>query len=91
MVSRWILTLAFASLASAGSTQTVETIEKSFDVPGTPRIVVSNEDGRTELRSHGESRVLVRGRTRGRETLSSGCSRLDICCYTRQPPGKSGG
>jgi len=59
MVSRSIVTLAFASLASAGSTQTVETIEESFDVPGTPRIVVSNEDGRTELRSHGESRVLV--------------------------------
>ena len=59
MVPRWILSFAFASLASAGSAQTVETIEKSFAVQGTPRIVVTNEDGRTELRSHGESRVLV--------------------------------
>jgi hypothetical protein len=48
-----------AWLAAAASAQTVETIEKSFDVRGTPRIVVTNEDGRTELRSHGESRVLV--------------------------------
>jgi hypothetical protein len=59
MVSRWILSVAFASLASAGLAQTVETIEKSFAVQGAPRIVVTNEDGRTELRSHGESRVLV--------------------------------
>jgi len=59
MVPRWILSFAFAFLASAGSAQTVETIEKSFAVQGTPRIVVTNEDGRTELRSHGESRVLV--------------------------------
>jgi ribosomal protein L6P/L9E len=59
MVPSWILSFAFAFLASAGSAQTVETIEKSFAVQGTPRIVVTNEDGRTELRSHGESRVLV--------------------------------
>lgn len=59
MVTRWILSFSFASLASAVSAQTVETIEKSFDVRGVPRIVVSNEDGRTELRSHGENRVLV--------------------------------
>jgi len=59
MVPRWILSFAFASLASAGSAQTVETIKKSFAVQGAPRIVVTNEDGRTELRSHAESRVLV--------------------------------
>ncbi len=59
MVSRWKLSFAFASLASAGSAQTVETIEKSFDVRGTPQIVVTNEDGRTELRSHAERRIFV--------------------------------
>jgi hypothetical protein len=41
------------------SVQTVETIEKSFTVEGTPRIVVANEDGRTELTAHGEARVAV--------------------------------
>lgn len=54
-----IPTIVFVGLTTAASAQTVETIEKSFDVRGTPRIVVTNEDGRTELRSHGESRVLV--------------------------------
>lgn len=55
-----ISSLAFAWLAAASSAQTVETIEKAFEVRGTPRIVVTNEDGRTELRSHGENRVLVK-------------------------------
>jgi len=54
-----IPSIVFAWVAAAASAQTVETIEKSFAVQGTPRIVVTNEDGRTELRSHGESRVLV--------------------------------
>ncbi len=48
--------IVFAALASA---QAVETLEKSFEVPGTPRIVVSNEDGRTEIRAHQDRRVLV--------------------------------
>jgi len=54
-----MMSIVFAWLATAALAQTVETIEKSFDVRGTPQIVVTNEDGRTELRSHGESRVQV--------------------------------
>lgn len=48
--------IVFAALASA---QAVETLENSFEVSGTPRIVVTNEDGRTELRAHQDPRVLV--------------------------------
>lgn len=51
--------IPFVIFAAIASAQTVETIEKSFDVRGTPKIVVTNEDGGTELRAHGESRVLV--------------------------------
>jgi hypothetical protein len=36
-----------------------ETVDKTFEVQGTPRIVVSNGDGRTELRAHQDPRVLV--------------------------------
>ncbi len=48
--------ILFTALASA---QAVETLEKSFEVAGTPRIVVTNEDGRTEVRAHQDPRVLV--------------------------------
>jgi hypothetical protein len=55
-----IPSIAFFILAASGSAQPVETIEKTFEVRGTPRIVVTNEDGRTELRAHPENRVLVK-------------------------------
>jgi DUF4097 and DUF4098 domain-containing protein YvlB len=54
-----ISSIVLAWLAAAPSAQTVETIEKAFEVRGTPRLVVTNEDGRTELRSHRESRVRI--------------------------------
>jgi hypothetical protein len=51
--------ISYIVLAALASTQAIDTIEKSFEVRGTPRIVVSNGDGRTELRAHQEPRVLV--------------------------------
>jgi hypothetical protein len=51
--------ISYVVLALFASAQTVETIEKSFEVQGTPRIVVGNGDGRTELRAHQDARVLV--------------------------------
>ncbi len=51
--------MSFLVVAAFVSIQTVETVEKSFEVRGTPRIVVTNGDGRTELRAHSDPRVLV--------------------------------
>jgi hypothetical protein len=51
--------ISYVLLAALSSPQAVETLEKSFEVRGAPRIVVSNGDGRTELRAHQDARVLV--------------------------------
>ncbi|MGH9319971.1 MAG: DUF4097 family beta strand repeat-containing protein [Vicinamibacteria bacterium] len=51
--------IALSVILLLASGQTVETIDESFEVTGRPRILVSNEDGRTELRSHAENRVAI--------------------------------
>ena len=53
------MVIFFAALAAVGQGQTMDPVTESFDVSGTPEIVVQNEDGKTVVASHAASTVEV--------------------------------
>jgi len=55
-----LLTLVFTAAAAWAFDDTVETIDRSFTVDGTPELFVRNVDGRTTLDAHEGAEVRVR-------------------------------
>ena len=53
------MVIFFAAFAAVGQGQTMDPVTESFDVSGTPEIVVQNEDGKTVVASHAASTVEV--------------------------------
>ncbi len=53
------MVIFFAAFAAVGQGQTMDPVTESFDVSGTPEIVVQNENGKTVVLSHAASTVEV--------------------------------